>query len=112
MALRELDARLWIGPDEPKWLEMRLDAETLGRVEGFLNLITAHGPLDVTYLPDGTDGYDDLARSVVVIRLLGVDVPLASLGDIIRSKEAAGRAKDIAVLPTLIEHARRLRTER
>ena len=60
----------------------------------------------VTYRPDGTDGYDDLARSVVVVRLLGVDVPVASLEDIIRSKEAAGRAKDIAVLPILIEHSR------
>jgi len=34
-------------------------------------------------------------------------VPVASLADVIRSKEAAGRAKDIAVLPDLIEYARR-----
>ena len=30
-----------------------------------------------------------------------------SLADVIRSKEAAGRAKDIAVLPDLIDYLRR-----
>ena len=91
---------------------MVFDRESLGRIQGFLNLITRHGPLDVTYRPDGTEGYDDLVRSAVIIRLLGVDVTVASLDDVIRSKEAAGRAKDIAVLPDLIEHARRQRPER
>jgi hypothetical protein len=110
-ALRDMDARLWVGPDEPEGLQMAFDRGTLGQIEGFLNLITRHGPLDVTYRPDGTDGYDDLVRSVVVIRLLGVDVPVASLEDVIRSKEAAGRAKDIAVLPDLIEYSRRRRAD-
>ena len=110
-ALREMEARLWVGPDEPYGLEMPLDRGTLGKIEGFLNLITKHGPVDVTYRPDGTDGYDDLARSAVVVRLLGVEVRVASLEDVIRSKEAAGRAKDIAVLPALIEYSRRLQNE-
>ena len=107
-SLREMNARLWVGPDEPAGVEMAFDRGTLGQIEGFLNLVTRFGPLDITYRPDGTDGYDDLARSVVVVRLLGVDVPVASLADVIRSKEAAGRAKDIAVLPDLIEYARRV----
>jgi len=111
-ALRELEARLWIGPAEPEGLDMVFDRESLGRIEGFLNLVTRHGPLDLTYRPDGTQGYDDLVRSAAIIRLLDVDVTVASLDDVIRSKEAAGRAKDIAVLPDLIEHSRRQRDER
>jgi hypothetical protein len=33
--------------------------------------------------------------------LRGIDVPVASLADVIRSKEAAGRDRDRAILPTL-----------
>jgi hypothetical protein len=73
-ALRELQARLWIGAAEPEGLEMAFDRGVLGRNEGFLNLITRFGPLDVTFRPDGTDGYDDLTRSAVIIRLLGVEM--------------------------------------
>jgi hypothetical protein len=106
-ALREMDARLWVGPSEPDGVEMTFDRRALGRIEGFLNLITRHGPLDITYRPDGTDGYSDLTRGMVVVPLLDVGVPVAALRDVIRSKEAAGRAKDLATLPTLIEHLRR-----
>ncbi|GAC1482128.1 MAG: hypothetical protein NVS1B4_26990 [Gemmatimonadaceae bacterium] len=110
-ALREMNARVWVGPNEPDGLAMAFDRGTLGQIEGFLNLVTSFGPLDVTYRPDGTGGYADLAQSVVIVKLLGVDVPIASLEDIIRSKEAAGRPKDIAVLPALIEHSRRPHSE-
>ena len=106
-ALREMEARLWVGPAQPEGLEMVFDRTSLGQIDSFLNLVTRYGPLDVTYQPEGTDGYDDLSRSVVTIQLLGVDVPVASLADVIRSKEAAGRAKDISVLPDLIEYQRR-----
>lgn len=106
-ALVEMDARLWVGPSEPEGLKMVFDRTSLGHVDSFLNLVTRHGPLDLTYRPEGTDGYGDLSRSVVTVQLLGVDVPVASLEDVIRSKEAAGRAKDIAVLPDLIDYLRR-----
>jgi len=86
---------------------MVFDRISLGQIDSFLNLVTCHGPLDVTYRPEGTEGYDDLSRSVVGVQLLGVDVPVASLADVIRSKEAAGRAKDISVLPDLIAYLRR-----
>lgn len=105
-ALRELEARLWVGPDSPQGLAMVFDRTTLGAVAGFLNLVTRFGPLDVTYRPDGTDGYADLARAAVVLRVLDVDVRVAALRDVIRSKEAAGRPKDLAVLATLHEHLR------
>jgi hypothetical protein len=103
-ALDEMGARLWVGPSEPEGVPMRFDRHSLGQVQRFLNLVTSHGPLDITYRPEGTDGYDDLIRSTVIVRLLEVDVPVAALRDVIRSKEAAGRAKDLAVLPKLIEH--------
>jgi hypothetical protein len=106
-ALREMDARLWVGPAEPEGLEMVFDRTSLGQIDSFLNLVTQYGPLDVTYRPEGTEGYDELVRSVVAVQLLGVDVPVASLADVIRSKEAAGRAKDLSVLPDLIDYLRR-----
>ena len=106
-ALCEMDARLWVGPSEPEGVDMTFDRRALGQIEAFLNLITRHGPLDITYRPAGTDGYRDLARGMVVIPLLDVGVPVAALRDVIRSKEAAGRAKDLVTLPTLIEHLRR-----
>ena len=106
-ALRDMDARLWVGPAEPDGLKMVFDRGTLHQIEGFLNLVTRHGPVDITYRPQGTDGYADLVRSAVVVRLLNVDVRVSALEDVIRSKEAAGRAKDLAVLPELIRHLRR-----
>jgi hypothetical protein len=107
-ALRDLDARLWVGPQEPKGVAMVFDRSTLGAIDGFLNLVTRYGPVDVTFRPDGTDGYTDLASNAIVVQLLDTDVSVASLDDVIRSKEAAGRDKDIAVLPILIQHRRTL----
>ena len=44
-ALRELDARLWVGPLEPDGVEMTFDRTTLGAIDGFLNLVTRYGPV-------------------------------------------------------------------
>ena len=46
-------------------------------------------------------GYEELARDAVGLTILGVDVVVASLADVIRSKEAAGREKDRLVLSVL-----------
>jgi hypothetical protein len=75
-----------------------------------ITLVTEAGPLDIAMRPDGTTGYEDLNGSVIVMRYEGMDVPVASLSDVIRSKEAAGREKDIRVLPALRAHLR-LRSE-
>ncbi len=77
-------------------------AESLARVR-VGNLQTEIGDLDLTFVPDGTQGYDDLARDVVVMEVRGISVPVASLADVIRSKEAAGRPRDRAALPALRE---------
>jgi hypothetical protein len=51
--------------------------------------------------PSGTHGYDDLRRDAIELEILGVHVPVASLADVIRSKEAADRPKDRLTLPVL-----------
>jgi hypothetical protein len=48
----------------------------------------------------------------VRMEVRGIDVPVASLADVVRSKEAAGRARDRAALPALRELLARQRRER
>jgi hypothetical protein len=59
------------------------------------------GRLDIAFEPSGTAGYADVARDAVHLTILGAEVDVASLADVIRSKEAAGREKDRLVLPVL-----------
>lgn len=74
-----------------------------------LNLQTSHGDLDLTFVPDGTTGYEDLIRSATAELVGSATVQVAALEDIIRSKTAAGRQKDIDALPELLAMARRER---
>jgi hypothetical protein len=112
-ALRELDAKLRIsGVEGP--VEFPLDQHSFdwGTTWTF---VTTHGFLDIALLPDGTKGYDDLRRGASRERITDtLEVSVASLADVIRSKEAAGREKDRAVLPILrqvLERSRGIETE-
>jgi hypothetical protein len=98
-ALEELNARAWT-PPEPQGTTFRHDAKSLGEVNVW-NLVTDHGRLDLTFVPSGTSGYEDLSRDAGHFVILDVGVDVASLADVIRSKEAAGRDKDLYVLPVL-----------
>ena len=98
-ALKELGARIRV-PDEAEGIPFDHSAASLARV-GVWNLVTDYGNLDLAFVPSGTTGYGDLRRDAVRMLVRGVDVPVASLADVIRSKEAAGRARDRAILPTL-----------
>jgi hypothetical protein len=99
-ALEELDARIRL-PDDPQGVAFPHDAEFLGRV-GVWNLVTRFGPLDISFVPSGTGGYDDLRRDAEWYDLEdGLVVHVAALADVIRSKQAAGRDKDRAALPLL-----------
>jgi predicted nucleotidyltransferase len=98
-ALESMHARVWT-VSEPTGLAFDHDAPSLGGAD-IWNLVTDHGRLDLTFMPSGTAGYEDLARDAVHLTILGVDVDVASLADVIRSKEAAGREKDRVVLPVL-----------
>lgn len=98
-ALIDLDARLRVD-DEPDGVPFDRSAEALAGATVW-NLQTRHGALDLAITPAGTSGYDDLRRDAVVLDIRGTHVVVASLGDVIRSKEAAGREKDRLTLPTL-----------
>jgi len=99
-ALRELDAKLRI-PDREEPLEVPLDERSVEQGTSW-TYVTKHGYLDIALLPDGTRGYGDLRRSATKERLTDtVAIFVAALADVIRSKEAAGREKDRAVLPIL-----------
>jgi hypothetical protein len=99
-ALQELNAKLLISDVEGP-VEFPLDQHSFdwGTTWTF---VTTHGFLDIALLPDGTRGYDDLRRGASRERITDtLEVSVASLADVIRSKEAAGREKDRAVLPVL-----------
>lgn len=98
-ALNDLEARIWTSI-EPPGLTFDHDAESIGRVSTW-NLVTRHGRLDIAFQPSGTGGYPDLIRSADRLTILGVEVEVSSLADVVRSKEAADRAKDRIVLPVL-----------
>lgn len=68
---------------------------------------TTAGEIDVVLEPCGVGGYEQLGERAVRFRVLGIDVEVAALDDIIASKEAADRPKDRAHLETL----RQLRAE-
>jgi hypothetical protein len=98
-ALKDLDARIRTDAMEGG-LAFDHGGESLGASNTW-NLTTAAGDLDITFSPAGTDGYSDLRRGAREIDALGLSIPVASLADVIRSKEAAGREKDERSLPTL-----------
>lgn len=100
-ALKELNARVRT-ESEPSGLPFRFDATSLAAIRT-LNLVTDCGDLDVSFEPSGTQGFSDLRRDAVAAELHGVTISIASLADVIRSKQAANRPKDQRVLPTLRE---------
>jgi hypothetical protein len=106
-ALSEMKARLRVA-GIPEGIPFPYEGAFLSNVQ-LLNLTTSFGDLDLSYEPAGTTGYDDLERNAVTYEIAGRKVAVASLDDIIRSKEAANREKDRAVLPTLRLHRRMLR---
>jgi hypothetical protein len=102
-ALRELGARIR-AEGAPDGLPFNHDGASLASAE-IWNLVTRFGEVDLLFHPAGFDGFADLASNAETVDFDGIPVLVAALDDVIRSKEAAGRAKDIATLPYL----RRLR---
>lgn len=83
-------------------LALSHDAGSLAAVSVW-NLTTKYGDLDLSLIPSGTTGYADLARGARSVDVMGLAVPVASLADVIRSKQAANRPKDQRALPVLRE---------
>jgi hypothetical protein len=107
-ALGELHARFRVpdGPPEGVDVPGGISASWLADMV-HVTLTTDAGPLDIALRPDGTTGFDDLSSSLTIVDYEGHSVPVASLAAVIRSKEAAGREKDLLILPALRAHHRR-----
>ena len=101
-ALKDLDARLRTAT-EPDGVPFPFDPGLLEECHG----VDPHhqtGDLDLVVSPAGTEGYRDLIRDADELKVAtepDLAVQVASLADVIRSKEAAGREKDRAALPLL-----------
>jgi len=98
-ALRELGAELRVaGMDYG--LPFDFDEKSFHSTTA-MTLTTPDGPLDLCFQPAGTGGFADLAEHAEEYEVFGVTIRVASLDDIIRSKQAAGRDVDLQALPTL-----------
>jgi hypothetical protein len=112
-ALRSLGARIRT-EGEPEGLAFACSAEFFGNLspESIVNMTTDAGDLDVTFCPSGTQGFPDLRRDAIEIEAgPRLRILVASLADVIRSKEAAGREKDRLALPRLRRLLDRLRED-
>jgi hypothetical protein len=109
-ALEELNARIRTDT-VPGGLAFDHDGASLANATVW-NLICPDGEFDLSFQPAAfAGGYSDLAPQAHRVSVGGVEALVASLGDVIRSKEAAGRPKDLRVLPTLYRHLERLAKE-
>lgn len=104
-ALKELGAVLRVGvADEP--VPATLDERFLANVY-ILTTLTTSGPFDVLFDVPGAGSFEDLRARAVRLHRFDLDVPVASLEDIVASKRAVGREKDAAHLAVLLEFMRR-----
>jgi hypothetical protein len=107
-ALQELDARIRVDQPRSPPVPIPFDGGLLGSSD-IWNLTTRYGKLDLVLTPGGFEhGFDDLSpgatREQIGERL---QVLVATVDQLIASKEAADRAKDRAALVEL----RRMRAE-
>jgi hypothetical protein len=99
-ALKELGARIRAGAVD-EGIPFDHDGKSLA-ASSVWNLICPLGEFDISFVPSGiAGGYEELAVRAHRMRVDSVDVMVADLSDVIRSKEAAGRPKDLQVLPIL-----------
>jgi hypothetical protein len=102
-ALNDLDALLRDSA-QPAGIRLDLDGRTLKKAIpgfGFLRFDTKFGYLDIIYKPAGIQGFGELARSATEEDTGSARIRVASLEDVIRSKQAVGRPRDLEQLPTL-----------
>jgi hypothetical protein len=99
VALRSMHARIRTATD-PDGLDFAPDPALLSRMQ-MVNLITDFGDFDLSFVPAGFTGFEQLVDNAVDVPLAGTVVKVAALGDVIRSKKLADRPKDHATLPIL-----------
>lgn len=105
-ALRQLGAQLRV-PDLDVGVPVEIDARWLSRMTS-MTFVTSMGLLDVVVRPEGIPDVSALFARAEPVEVDGTVITVAALDDIIRSKEAAARPKDIATLPVLHELARQI----
>ena len=71
--------------------------EKIVRGIDFVQLKTGPFDLDLVFAPDGIESYDAASKRMIVID----GFPVANIRDIISSKKASGREKDLLDLPLL-----------
>jgi hypothetical protein len=98
-ALRDLDARLRVA-GEPDGIPFD-PHPALIRSMRCLTMRTRVGDVDLTIEPAALGDYEAVNSTSIGVLVDGVEVRVAALDDIIRSKEAAGRPKDALGLPYL-----------
>ena len=101
-ALGDMEARLRSAA-EPDGVKVPLDADFLASKQ-LWTLTTKYGDLDLVLEPAGFQGFEELVDGASPMRVAtkpDLYVEVAALSDVIASKEAAGREKDLAALPLL-----------
>jgi Nucleotidyl transferase AbiEii toxin, Type IV TA system len=86
------------------------DGRTLRQTQ-ILCLTTPVGDIDLLVKPDGAPSYKTLRRRADVMHLGGQSVRIASIGDMLLMKRAAGRPQDLVDLESLEAASRRLHRE-
>jgi hypothetical protein len=104
-ALRDLGARMKIGEGSIELLEVALDAKTLANME-IVPWRTRAGDVDILLgIPSASRyelaPYEQLIVNATIVEVDGFRVAVASLTDIIHSKEVADRRKDRQALEEL-----------
>lgn len=98
-ALVDLDARIR-SVDDPAGVPFDPHPALMASM-AMLHLMTRCGNLDLAFAPAGIEDYASLAGRTVRFDLDGTPVMVASLDDVIHSKEVADRPRDRAMLPVL-----------
>lgn len=96
-ALAPFNPRLRGFPDN---LPFVWDEQTLRGGTNF-TLITDIGEIDLLGEIAGVGTFEDAFENSIVVKLYDCDVHVLSLEDLIKAKRAAGRTKDLLVLPEL-----------
>lgn len=96
-ALQSVHARLRGAPEN---LPFILDAETLRKGLNF-TFVTDFGTLDLLGEVRGVGFYEDVLAGSMTYELFGYKFPVIGIAKLIMAKKAAGRPKDLILIPEL-----------
>ena len=90
-----------------KKIGFKLNREVAGNIiqgKDFIQIKSGPFDIDLVFAPDGFESYDEIKKRSIKIK----GFPVANIKDIIKSKEAAKRERDMRDLPLLKEFAKTL----